>query len=57
MDAPRFVIGLADDRANELARHEKHDTASLKDITTACAGGERLSRLSGLLNDADYQGV
>ena len=27
MDAPRIVIGLADDIANELARHEKHDKA------------------------------
>jgi hypothetical protein len=49
MDAPRIVIGLADD----LARHEKHDTTSVTDITTACAGDERLR----LLNDADYRGV
>jgi hypothetical protein len=53
MDAPRIVIGLADDRANELARHEKHDTASVDDITTPCSGWERLN----LFNDADYQGV
>jgi len=53
MDASRIVIGLADDRVNELARHQKNDTASIEDITTACAGGER----PNLLNDADYRGV
>jgi len=43
MDASRIVIGLADDSANELARHQKNDTASIEDITTACAGGVGLA--------------
>ena len=43
MDASRIVIGLADDSANELARHQKNDTASIEDITTGCAGGVGLA--------------
>ena len=55
MDAPRIVIGLAGDIAEELARDPTYDSKSLIDIATHFSRTkQRLGRLRDLLTEPKY---
>src|SRR5690348_3781129 len=55
MDAPRIVIGLAGDIAAELARDDRYDRQSLKEIVDHFFRAQgRLGRLRTLLNEPQY---